>query len=336
MADAADAAAPEDQSQMPAPAAEMPPEVEHWLICENCGMPLVKQAEVIEEKFATWNMVVWPYELTVLDRESWCYSATNPSNARFDIVRVLPTVVGRSIERRGVPTAEYSWFPGFGWCMAHCQLCRKHLGWTFSPNADAGTAEANPNLQEEVAQPPADDDVEQAEDVVDTSSEGQESESPDAMGDSNADIAFVGLILTSLREKELKADEVQRRMQAAEESREALMSLDARRVFHMHFNNRLPATQEAIRSTLTDMGPQQRGFRESLAMLREVIRGRRSANRLASSYGEAREEDANMEEAQSSGSFDSVATTWEERGDAVMHHAVGTAATDEEEIDNAA
>eukprot|EP00971_Amphidinium_carterae_P210791 4182797-Amphidinium_carterae.1 len=37
--------------------------------------------------------VVWPYELTVLDRDSWCYSATNPSNARFDIVRVLPSVV---------------------------------------------------------------------------------------------------------------------------------------------------------------------------------------------------------------------------------------------------
>mmetsp|Transcript_51963 Transcript_51963/g.121675 ORF Transcript_51963/g.121675 Transcript_51963/m.121675 type:complete len:335 (-) Transcript_51963:71-1075(-) len=325
MADAA--VAPQDGSQVPAAAEGMPSEVEHWLVCENCGLPLVEQAEVIEEKFVTWNTVVWPYELTVLDRDSWCYSATNPSNARFDIVRVLPSVVGRSIKRRGSPTPEYSWFPGFGWCMAHCQMCGKHLGWTFSPNADSGTGEADANSESQTQA--ASQDVEEAEDVTDVaSSEGQINLSLDAASEANADIAFVGLILTSLREKELKAEEVQRRMQAAEENCVGLM--DARSLFQMHFNNRLPASQEAIRSAL--LGGRQRGIQESLAMLREVIRGRRSADRVARPEGREGEDDANMEDHQSSGSFDSLPTTdsmpTTERGDSDMHPAAVTASTD--------
>ena len=32
---------------------------------------------------------------------------------------------------RGSPTAEWSWFTGYRWRMAHCRGCGQHLGWLF-------------------------------------------------------------------------------------------------------------------------------------------------------------------------------------------------------------
>lgn len=106
-----------------------------WMVCEACSFPLLSEAELIEEKFECWNKVTWAYELSVLGRESaWCYSATNAHDHRFDVVRVLPSALGRSIHCRGVPIPEFSWFPGFSWSMAHCRQCGRHLGWGFSPD----------------------------------------------------------------------------------------------------------------------------------------------------------------------------------------------------------
>ncbi|WP_130470914.1 cereblon family protein [Candidatus Magnetaquicoccus inordinatus] len=31
----------------------------------------------------------------------------------------------------GIPSSEFSWFPGFLWQMAHCSACQIHLGWLF-------------------------------------------------------------------------------------------------------------------------------------------------------------------------------------------------------------
>merc|ERR1719438_232083 len=73
-----------------------------WLVCERCSFPLVSEAELIEEKFETWEKVTWSYELGVLSRESiWCYSATNAHDNRFDVVRALPSVAERSIRITG-------------------------------------------------------------------------------------------------------------------------------------------------------------------------------------------------------------------------------------------
>jgi hypothetical protein len=41
---------------------------------------------------STWGRAVYAYELDVLDREAWCYSATNAHDHRFDVLRSSPPV----------------------------------------------------------------------------------------------------------------------------------------------------------------------------------------------------------------------------------------------------
>lgn len=31
----------------------------------------------------------------------------------------------------GIPTSEYTWFPGFAWCFVICSGCLSHLGWHY-------------------------------------------------------------------------------------------------------------------------------------------------------------------------------------------------------------
>ena len=35
----------------------------------------------------------------------------------------------------GVPTTEFTWFPGHAWCYLHCRRCGVHLGWHFTSAA---------------------------------------------------------------------------------------------------------------------------------------------------------------------------------------------------------
>ena len=67
-----------------------------------------------------------------------CYSATNPTQKRFDVVRVAHR--DREADACGVqyqcsrPTAfhaDYSWFGGCCWSMASCASCAEHIGWSF-------------------------------------------------------------------------------------------------------------------------------------------------------------------------------------------------------------
>lgn len=132
-----------DEAMAGGDAAPKAAETVAWLVCERCRFPLVRSDELIGEKFDCWQKVTWSYELTVLSRESiWCYSATNPDDDRFDIVRTLPSVAGRSIRTRGDPTSEYSWFPGYSWTVAHCHQCHWHLGWGFCPDRPPPVAAA--------------------------------------------------------------------------------------------------------------------------------------------------------------------------------------------------
>ena len=32
----------------------------------------------------------------------------------------------------GVPTTDFTWFPGHAWCYVHCGRCGVHLGWHFT------------------------------------------------------------------------------------------------------------------------------------------------------------------------------------------------------------
>ena len=83
---------------------------------------------------------VFSYELDLLGRDDCCvYSATNPGDVRFDVVRVdaqrALTAEGFGVRRRvaltGSATPEHSWFPPYCWRMCSCASCLAHLGWGF-------------------------------------------------------------------------------------------------------------------------------------------------------------------------------------------------------------
>lgn len=38
----------------------------------------------------------------------------------------------RNLLPLGVPTTEFTWFPGYAWQIAFCGGCRSHLGWFFT------------------------------------------------------------------------------------------------------------------------------------------------------------------------------------------------------------
>lgn len=113
-------------------------ESREYLNCVACKHPVCKAEEIIEQKADTWKQAVYPYELLLCDRECWCYSATNPGDVRFDVVRVLPTAHGVTLRRRATP--EHSWFPGYAWRMASCSTCTTHLGWGFCPPAPTSSS----------------------------------------------------------------------------------------------------------------------------------------------------------------------------------------------------
>ncbi|CAE7560221.1 ohgt [Symbiodinium pilosum] len=149
-----------------------------WLVCAACTYPLVRAEELIEEKFECRKDVAWVYELGVLEQQVWCYSATNAHDHRFDVVRVLPTGLHRSLAVEGNPTAEFSWFPGFAWAMAHCSHCNRHLGWAFYPEE------------------------------MESQGAIQDSE-PVAAAARQCEIAFFGLVLTKMRESQISDSEVE-------------------------------------------------------------------------------------------------------------------------------
>lgn len=217
-------------------------ELTSWFVCGQCGFPLVSQDELIEQQFQCWKQVTWAYELSVLGRDAiWCYSATNAHDHRFDVVRVLPTVQDRSIRCIGEPTAEYSWFPGYSWSMAYCRQCDRHLGWGFSPDKEEEGPEhdmscssppqpeqpapasgqpqegAPPAAAEQVAagteeptRPSNGSDAGSANDSepMDVAEEGCARVAPPEKV--RVELAFFGLVLTKLREKDFPKGEAER------------------------------------------------------------------------------------------------------------------------------
>ncbi len=37
----------------------------------------------------------------------------------------------------GIPTGEYTWFPGYRWSYALCSKCRNHLGWRYNSSGNS-------------------------------------------------------------------------------------------------------------------------------------------------------------------------------------------------------
>ena len=89
------------------------------LACQRCRFPIASRAElIIERSTGLLDSAVFAYELDVLGSPHWCYSATNPGAARFDVVRVSLTTdeddaLATSAIRLGAASfsGEHSWFP---------------------------------------------------------------------------------------------------------------------------------------------------------------------------------------------------------------------------------
>jgi hypothetical protein len=64
------------------------------------------------------------------------FSFKNPEGIRFDIITFSRTIGCREV---GVPTLEYTWFPGHAWSCCVCDRCQMHLGWHYTgPSEFAG------------------------------------------------------------------------------------------------------------------------------------------------------------------------------------------------------
>ena len=158
------------------------------LVCAQCRFPLVAADEVIAEQFASLRAEsVYSYELDVLQIDTWCYSATNAHDHRFDVVRALPSSADATTYH-GEPVAEHSWFPGFSWSMCHCSACDSHLGWGFSTDGACGGSSATADEEDNA-----------------TAAAAHEAEEDTAGGGgrtSYTGLAFRGLVLTKMASEE--------------------------------------------------------------------------------------------------------------------------------------
>jgi hypothetical protein len=56
------------------------------------------------------------------------FTFNNPEGVRFEIITFSQTYGCR---QSGLPTLEYTWFPGYAWSYCQCAECGQHLGWYY-------------------------------------------------------------------------------------------------------------------------------------------------------------------------------------------------------------
>ncbi|RNF09352.1 hypothetical protein TraAM80_02226 [Trypanosoma rangeli] len=109
------------------------------LLCTYCRMPIAQYGEILSHRATdAWASQVYTYELELFDDNPplWCYSATNPSAHRFDLVRCDAAIAlgHRRIQLTGAWSAEHTFFLGHEWRYAVCKNCNSFLGWGFRPS----------------------------------------------------------------------------------------------------------------------------------------------------------------------------------------------------------
>ena len=77
------------------------------LCCAACGSVIVTRDELLVDRAETPPSAVYAYELDLLDKDLWAYSATNPEATRYDIIRTKPS---KAVITYRSPTPEHSWF----------------------------------------------------------------------------------------------------------------------------------------------------------------------------------------------------------------------------------
>jgi hypothetical protein len=202
------------------------------LSCAACNIPIVSREELLIERATTLESAVFSYELDMLDREYWAYSATNPGAVRFDVVRTVPVP---HIILSGRPSPDHSWFPPFEWRMAHC-CCGAHLGWSFT--SPSRTSAYNLFLRTEVARVKAAQPELSHRDAFREAARNFRVE--DHLGQSHG---FHGLIVTNLRERRATAEQLHNRERLAADRLRTTRRIDS--MMRVLFNE---AAEEAQRT----------------------------------------------------------------------------------------
>lgn len=57
------------------------------------------------------------------------FTFSNPERIHFEIMTFSQTLGCR---QTGVPTLDYTWFPGHAWSYCQCDRCGTHLGWFYT------------------------------------------------------------------------------------------------------------------------------------------------------------------------------------------------------------
>eukprot|EP00928_Gymnodinium_smaydae_P041989 TRINITY_DN28350_c0_g1_i1.p1 TRINITY_DN28350_c0_g1~~TRINITY_DN28350_c0_g1_i1.p1 ORF type:complete len:319 (+),score=43.50 TRINITY_DN28350_c0_g1_i1:38-958(+) len=241
-------------------------DVQKYMSCSQCENPILRADELIEEKLDIMKEAVYPYELDVCERECWCYSATNPGDVRFDVIRVLPTALG--VVEKSTPVLEHSWFPGFAWTMCHCDFCHAHLGWGFRSPASSqhlSSTHASERKCDAALDSSASDIVEcsdsiREDDVPAVRHEATSGESGDEEKRQNSgsveecssppklwskEASFYGLVLTKLREKSLTESEV-RELREREQPHYLFGDADQLRLLMLALHRQQAEAQEQV------------------------------------------------------------------------------------------
>lgn len=88
---------------------------ERRLFCFRCGHRITDQ---------DWRIAI---------NGAHAHTFTNPHGLTFHIgcFRDAP-----GCAETGTATTEFTWFPGYAWCIADCAHCGVHLGWQFTSSQD--------------------------------------------------------------------------------------------------------------------------------------------------------------------------------------------------------
>ena len=150
------------------------------LCCAECNAPIASDEELLPEQIARLESASYAYQLELLgNEEAWVYSATNPETVRFDVARFGGDARRRCRLNRS-PTTDHSFFPPFAWSMASCHACGYHLGWAFSNKTE-------PAHESHV--------------MTNGKPNGEEHSQGASTDENDGGCAFIGLILTHLRER---------------------------------------------------------------------------------------------------------------------------------------
>ena len=120
--------------------------LEHPLICKRysnddqapIGVKIKERVEPMEERTPIFcrrcrnEITVVEYTTVVNGRHD--HTFTNPTGIAFHI-GCFSDAYGCVVH--GVPTNEFTWFPGYSWCFSTCANCFAHLGWFYQSDGSA-------------------------------------------------------------------------------------------------------------------------------------------------------------------------------------------------------